>query len=193
MSYMQEESLWITATIYGLGVVGNTVSVVVWSVLVPTIGGARFFIALSLSDLLADIFGILSIALKMCLMHVIYHVHEFFYYLSAHLTVAMVMHRLLSVARPFSAQGLCSKHRQLLTIAALVLLTAVDTVGSLIFKLKAYKSCRDNRSGSIDRLEMKKTVTYIYTVFNVLLTVVLTVFNFLLIWKIRNMQVRMRW
>ena len=142
---------------------GNTVSVVVWSVLVPTIGGARFFIALGLSDLLADIFGIVVFAKIFydygCNIYVLLYVFEFFNYLSAHLTAAMAMHRLLSVARPFSAQGLCSKYQQLLTIAVLVLLTAVDTVGFMIFKRKTYEICTENGSGLDDLVQMSKAMT----------------------------------
>jgi len=59
---LSREVLYLTALpIYALGLVGNVVSVAVWSTQVGSVGGARFLLSLSISDTLAIVSGIVLI------------------------------------------------------------------------------------------------------------------------------------
>ena len=176
---------WVTTAICGLGAVGNTLSLVVWSALLYTVGGSRFFIALSVSDLLSNIFGMV---LTVCLLlgywwvaNLFLYLSEFFFYLSAHTTITIVTQRLLCVAWPFYVRRLCSSCRQVVIIAALVLLTAVAT--------HEFKKCI---AGWIDydaTIQVLQKLTIGYATYNFVLCALLTVLNVLLIWKLKYTQV----
>ena len=180
-----------TLPILAFGLVGNIVSVAVWSTLVDKVGGARFLMALSVSDSLAIVSGILFSTLSLlgspCVADPLLYVGDIFYFTSSSITIAIVIQRYLSVAYPFSVSRLCSGFRQGVTIVSLVVLTAVQNIAYGQFAADRYTSCT---GGDIDVNALVASylkLVYAYVAMNFVAPCLLFVFNVLLLRSLRNM------
>ena len=190
---LSRKVLYSTALpIYALGLVGNVVSVAVWSTQVGSVGGARFLLSLSISDTMAIVSGIVSCALfllgRQCTAGIFVFVQDFFYTASCSVTIAIVIQRYLSIAYPFSVARLCSGPRQRVTVVLLVVLTGVRSAYYGKLTADRYTWCTGGDMDFQVIFESFMTQVYAWVAMDCLAPCILVVFNVLLLRNLRNMK-----
>ena len=183
-----------TLPIFVLGLLGNTLSIAVWSTQLHTVGGAKFLLALSVSDSLAIIGGIVRDVLylvdsrSICVANLFLYIEDMFYSLSSYITIAIVIQRYLSIARPFSVRTVCSGPRQVVTIALLVVLTIVQNIPYGNLTAVVYRYCTGEDTDFELYVASFRKMMYALTAMNFVAPCLLTVFNLLLIHKLLHMD-----
>ncbi|KAK7490461.1 hypothetical protein BaRGS_00018247 [Batillaria attramentaria] len=195
---MEREKHSISLLFYVVGIVGNVTSCIVWSGHVRQMGGARFLLALSVSDSITIVslatYSVLELLHKYCSAYIFVYLGDSFYCLSSYITIAVVAQRYISIAFPFSVSRLCSNVRTRVTLILLVATAALQNVGYAKFTTTRYLFCVDTNRTQEEVAAMQADevdMVYVYFALNFLPLLPLVLFNSLLLralWKMKQVN-----
>nr|KAG5702174.1 hypothetical protein BaRGS_033886 [Batillaria attramentaria] len=159
-------------------------------------GGARFLLALSVSDSITIVslatYSVLELLHKYCSAYIFVYLGDSFYCLSSYITIAVVAQRYISIAFPFSVSRLCSNVRTRVTLILLVATAALQNVGYAKFTTTRYLFCVDTNRTQEEVAAMQADevdMVYVYFALNFLPLLPLVLFNSLLLralWKMKQ-------